>query len=100
MLEIDLTADGRELELAQRCLVAARPQMRDDPADLLQRHVPLGPQRAHHEQVKQVLVAVEPHRVVLAEAALDRGHSKAGLFQYRSRRMDTPASRRAWVSGK
>src|ERR1035438_539512 len=54
--------------------------MRDDPADLLKRHVPLGPQGTHHEQGKQVLVAVEPHRIVLAEAALDRGDDETGLF--------------------
>src|SRR5713101_7985151 len=54
--------------------------MRDDPADLLQRHVPFGPQRAHHEQGEQVLVAVEPNGVVLTKAALDRGDDQAGLF--------------------
>src|ERR1035441_6938076 len=47
---------------------------------VLQRHVPLGPQGAHHEQGKQVLVAVEPHRVVLTEEALDRGDDEAGFF--------------------
>lgn len=37
-------------------------------------------QCAYYQQGQQVLVAVEPHRVVVAEAALYRGNDQADLF--------------------